>query len=59
MNPSLNLNAKKPYIKPTLHVEHIEAEENFAVSSVQPVNDQSEVKQQWEELGDVMEDVDW
>lgn len=57
MNPFFNLNSKKTYIEPTLILEQIATEENFALSAAQPLNDQSGATQQWDDLADIIEDV--
>ena len=50
---------KSTYVKPTLEVSYIELEESIAAASVQPTNNHTEVKEQWDELGDVFENVEW
>lgn len=50
---------KQIYSKPTLTVKYIELEESIAVASVVPNNGESQVKEEWDELGDVYQDVEW
>lgn len=50
---------KQIYSKPTLTVNYIELEESIAVASVVPNNGESQVKEEWDELGDVFQDVEW
>lgn len=59
MNIDQNQTPKKGYIAPSLKIAHIVIEESFAASSIQPLNNHTEVKEQWEELGDVIQDVEW
>ena len=59
MNVKLNQLPKKPYVKPSLSITFIELEESIAASSVQPNNNHTAVKEEWNELGDVYQDVEW
>lgn len=47
------------YVKPSLEITYIELEESIAVASVQPINNHTGVKEQWDELGDILENVEW
>lgn len=59
MNFYQDLIAKKEYISPQIKAKHIEIEESFAASSIQPINNYTEVKEEWIELGDITKDVEW
>lgn len=50
---------KQTYLKPTITADSIELEESIAVASVAPNNAESQVKEEWDELGDVFLDVEW
>ncbi|ERJ59366.1 hypothetical protein [Sphingobacterium paucimobilis] len=59
MNLTPSASTRKTYVKPTLKITYIELEDCIAASSVQPINNHTEVKEQWDELGNVFEDVEW
>ncbi|MBL1410468.1 hypothetical protein [Sphingobacterium faecale] len=59
MNLKSDQPQRQPYVKPTLNITYIELEESIAAASVQPINNYPEVKEEWDELGDVIQDVEW
>lgn len=50
---------KQKYVTATLTSHKIEMEEGIAAASVQPNNGSSEVKQEWNELGNETVEANW